>query len=170
MTPACDGNDGKIGLEHEVSLQILAQDATSSRKAHNAAQAPTTASGVVSCIWGGGFAGGAPTGSGVRVQSGMTLVGERPATSPSSITSPGPGRSPASSHFSRGTSTPPVFSALYSCYELSHAASERDNAYPASEPPTQARVAGVNAGALPALALLRASDVGGGEGLFKMAK
>jgi hypothetical protein len=45
-----------------------------------------------------------------------------------------------------------------------------DSAYPASEPPTQAIVAGVNAGALPALALPRASDGGGGEGLFKMAK
>jgi len=45
-----------------------------------------------------------------------------------------------------------------------------DCTYPASEPPTQLKVAGVNAGALPALALPRASDAGGGEGLFKMAK
>jgi len=39
-----------------------------------------------------------------------------------------------------------------------------DKAYPASEPPTQAIVAGVNAGAFPALALPRAPDGGAGEG------
>jgi len=45
-----------------------------------------------------------------------------------------------------------------------------DKAYPASEPPTQAIVAGVNAGAFPALALPRAPDGGAGEGLFRIAK
>jgi hypothetical protein len=50
-------------------------------------------------------------GSGVRVQSGMTSE-ERLATSPSAMESSGPGLSPASSHFSRATSTPPVLSAL----------------------------------------------------------
>lgn len=43
-------------------------------------------------------------------------------------------------------------------------------AYPASEPPTQAMVAGVNAGAFPALLLPRAPDGGVGEGLFRIAK
>jgi len=90
-------------------------------------------------------------GNGVRVQSGMTFA-ERPATSLASLESSGPGRPPASSHFSRATSTPPVFSA------------------PASEPPTQAIIAGVNAGAFPALVLPRAPDGGVGEGLFRMAK
>jgi hypothetical protein len=45
-----------------------------------------------------------------------------------------------------------------------------DHAYPASEPPTQAMVAGVNAGAFPALVLAGAPDKGVGEGLFRMAK
>jgi hypothetical protein len=51
-------------------------------------------------------------GNGVRVQSGMTFV-ERTTTSLSSVESSGPGWPPASSHFSRATSTPPVFSTLY---------------------------------------------------------
>jgi hypothetical protein len=49
-------------------------------------------------------------GNGVRVQSGMTFA-IRP-TSPS-MESSGSGSPPASSHFSRATSTPPVLSALY---------------------------------------------------------
>jgi hypothetical protein len=51
-------------------------------------------------------------GNDVRVQSGMTLVG-RTTTSLSSVESSGPRWPPASSHFSRATSTPPVFSTLY---------------------------------------------------------
>lgn len=50
--------------------------------------------------------------------------------------------------------------------------------YPASEPPTQAMEAGVNAGAFPALRKARALGVvgvvevaeGGGLGLFRIAK
>lgn len=42
--------------------------------------------------------------------------------------------------------------------------------YPAKEPPTQAIVAGENAGAFPALAPARAEPPLGGLGLFKMAK
>lgn len=45
-----------------------------------------------------------------------------------------------------------------------------DHAYPANEPPTQAMVAGANAGAFPALVLPGAPDKGVGEGLFRMAK
>jgi len=45
-----------------------------------------------------------------------------------------------------------------------------DQAYPANEPPTHAMVAGVNAGAFPALVLPRAPDGGVGEGLFRMAR
>jgi hypothetical protein len=51
----------------------------------------------------------------VRVQSGMTFI-ERTSTSTStslsSVESSGPGWLPASSHFSRETSAPPVFSTL----------------------------------------------------------
>jgi hypothetical protein len=54
-------------------------------------------------------------GKGVRVQSGMTFA-ERTATSPSAMESSGSG-SPASSHFSRATSTPPVLRALYADHE-----------------------------------------------------
>jgi hypothetical protein len=50
-------------------------------------------------------------GNGVRVQSGMTFAKRPP--SPSTMESSGPGSPSASSHFSRATSTPPVFSALY---------------------------------------------------------
>jgi len=50
-------------------------------------------------------------GNGVRVQSGMTFAIR--STSPSTMESSGSGSSPASSHFSRATSTPPVLSALY---------------------------------------------------------
>ena len=42
--------------------------------------------------------------------------------------------------------------------------------YPASEPPTHARVAGENAGAFPALAPALSEGGGGGEGLFNIAK
>lgn len=42
--------------------------------------------------------------------------------------------------------------------------------YPANEPPTHARVAGENAGAFPALAPALSEVIGGGEGLFKIAK
>ena len=42
--------------------------------------------------------------------------------------------------------------------------------YPANEPPTQARHAGANAGALPAFAAALSDITVGGEGLFKMAK
>jgi hypothetical protein len=53
-------------------------------------QASTAASGAASGVWGGGgFAGGAPTGNRVRVQSGMTFVGHT-ATSLSSMESSGP--------------------------------------------------------------------------------
>lgn len=45
-----------------------------------------------------------------------------------------------------------------------------DHAYPANEPPTQAIVAGVKAGAFPALVLPCGPDGGVGEGLFRMAK
>jgi hypothetical protein len=45
-----------------------------------------------------------------------------------------------------------------------------DHAYPANEPPTQGMVAGVKAGAFPALVLPRAPEEGVGEGLFRMAK
>jgi len=55
-------------------------------------------------------------GNGVRVQSGMTFA-ERTTTSPSAMESSGPGCSPASSHFSRATSTPPVLRALYADHE-----------------------------------------------------
>jgi hypothetical protein len=55
-------------------------------------------------------------GNGVRVQSGMTFVGRTP-TSFSSVESSGPGPPPASSHFSRATSTPPVFSTLGAGHE-----------------------------------------------------
>jgi len=54
-------------------------------------QAPTAASWAASGIGGGGgFAGGAPMGKVVRVQSGMTSM-ERTPTSPSSVESSGPG-------------------------------------------------------------------------------
>jgi hypothetical protein len=53
-------------------------------------------------------------GKGVRVQSGMMFVGKVPVVAFSSAESSGPEWPPASSHFSRATSTPPVFSALYS--------------------------------------------------------
>lgn len=67
---------------------------------------------------GGAFAGGAPTGSGVRVQSGKILrAAERGVTgdwdSMSSSSSPSICAS-ASSHFSLATSAPPVLSALHS--------------------------------------------------------
>jgi hypothetical protein len=55
-------------------------------------------------------------GKGVRVQSGMTFA-ERTATSPSTMESSGSGWLPASSHFSRATSTPPVLRALYADHE-----------------------------------------------------
>jgi hypothetical protein len=51
-------------------------------------------------------------GNVVRVQSGMTFIG-RTSTSLSSVESSGPGWLPASSHFSRETSAPPVFSTLH---------------------------------------------------------
>jgi hypothetical protein len=51
----------------------------------------------------------------VRVQSGMTFI-ERTSTSLSSAESSGPGSPAASSHFSRETSAPPVFSTLHAVH------------------------------------------------------
>ena len=89
----------------------------------------------------------------------------------------------ASSHFSRCTSTPPVLSAL--CGEnvvLVYASrkeawmwgymvcGEKTRTHPASEPPTQAIIAGVKAGAFPAFAAALELPAGGGAGLLRMAK
>jgi hypothetical protein len=77
----------------------------------------------------------------------------------------------ASSHFSRATSTPPVFKdlevalSIRLCRLLGY-----DVTDPASDPPTQAIVAGENAGDFPALFAALSEVDGAGDGLFKMAK
>lgn len=77
----------------------------------------------------------------------------------------------ASSHFSRATSAPPVFKDLEADgIQYAIKGFRREYAYPAREPPTQDRVAGEKAGALPALARALSDVGGGGDGLFKMAK
>lgn len=77
-------------------------------------------------------------GNGVRVQSGMTFVGRTP-TSFSSVESSGPGWPPAPSHFSRATSTPPVFSTLYGRAQIVRRENKADGmtkpTLPVSHPP-----------------------------------
>lgn len=117
----------------------------------------------------GGLAEGAPTGSGVRVQSGrIPREGNAFPSEEASLFSSSR-KAWYSSHFSRGTSTPPVFKDLQKLSDLF----EWLNAlctHPAKEPPTQARVAGENAGAFPALAIARVDVDGGGDGSFRIAK
>lgn len=117
----------------------------------------------------GAFADGAPTGRGPRVQSGrMPREGK---AFPSKGASPLSSSIKAwySSHFSRGTSTPPVFKDLPE-WSDEFACLNGFCAHPASEPPTQANVAGENAGAFPAFAIARADVDGGGDGWFRIAK
>jgi hypothetical protein len=70
-------------ITHGASIEDL--------KAQITPQAPIAANGVASgvCV-GGGLAGGAPIGKGVRVQSGMTCTGKEPAVSSSSAEPSGP--------------------------------------------------------------------------------
>lgn len=123
---------------------------------------------------------GAPTGNGVRVQSGSMpplafCPGDASGTD-SIASSSSLHDANASSHFSLDTSTPPVLSALYK--GVSNVARRAPHVgwlvtYPANDPPTQAIDAGVNAGALPAFAAARgdADDADGcdGAGLLRIA-
>lgn len=139
---------------------------------------------------------GAPVRNGVRVQSGSMLPGTfgRSVVVSSSLMSiasdlvsgrvmdssaPSP---PRSSQFSRTTSAPPVLSALesggrrekfdqsFNDFLWKWLEVKRACAYPAKEPPTHANIAGVKAGAFPALFLARSLWAGGGEGLLRTAK
>ena len=117
------------------------------------------------------FADGAPTGNDDLVQSGKIVLTKRfDGSVEGSISSSSAFRtfSTASSHFSLGTSTPPVLRALtlhrvvWLIDKIAYAT------YPARDPPIQAIREGEKAGALPALAAARLEVDGGGDGLFKI--
>lgn len=112
---------------------------------------------------------GAPSGNGVLVQSGKTNPPWRTrsttwsgAASSSSSSPTSSFSTSASSHRSRVISSPPVFSALHRAHGQLDRIKE-GAAYPASDPPSHGKIAGVNAGALPAL-----TAFDGGCGLLRI--